>query len=57
VAGIGEGLPEIKLAPQRIYLWWIVGGMFLTGMLISLIFTALAVNKFTRMHTNAINLY
>lgn len=57
VAGLGEGLPEIKFVSEQIYLVWIVAGMFLLGVLISVIFTMLAVGKFTRMRTNAIHLY
>ncbi len=57
VAGIGEGLPEIRFVADRIYLVWIVAGMFVAGLLISVVFTMLAVNKFVRMRTNAVHLY
>lgn len=57
VMGIGEGLPEIRFVSERIYLVWIVAGMFAAGILISLVFTMFAVNKFVRMRTNAIHLY
>lgn len=57
VAGIGEGLPEIRFVADRIYLVWIVAGMFAVGLLISVVFTMLAVNKFVRMRTNSVHLY
>ena len=57
VAGIGEGLPEIRFVTDRMHLVWIVGGMFAAGLLISVVFTMLAVNKFVRMRTNAVHLY
>ena len=57
VAGIGEGLPEIKFVTEKVYLIWIVAGMFAAGIFISVIFTLLAVNKFVRMRTNAVHLY
>lgn len=57
VAGIGEGLPEIRFVADRMYLVCIVAGMFVAGVLISVIFTMLAVNKFVRMRTNAVHLY
>lgn len=57
VAGLNEGLPELSFVAEKIYLVWVVAGMFLVGILISLIFTMLAVNKFIRMRTNAIHLY
>ncbi len=55
VAGLGEELPEITLV--RFSALWIVAGMFVAGVLISLAFTTLTVSKFLRMHTNAIHLY
>ncbi len=55
VAGLNEELPEITLT--RFSPLWIVAGMFVAGMLISLSFTAITVSKFLRMHTNAIHLY
>lgn len=57
VAGIGEGLPEIKFVSERTHLIWIVAGMFVAGILISVIFTMMAVNKFVRMRTNKVHLY
>ena len=57
VMGIGEGLPEIRFVAENAYLAWIVGGMFVAGILISVVFTLLAVNKFVRMRTNAVHLY
>ncbi len=57
VAGIGEGLPEIRFVADRMHLVCIVAGMFAAGLLISVVFTMLAVNKFVRMRTNAVHLY
>lgn len=57
VAGLNEGLPELSFVAEKIYLVWVVAGMFLLGIFISLIFTMLAVNKFIRMRTNAIHFY
>lgn len=57
VMGVGEGLPEIRLAPRTVQMACIVGGMFVAGVLISTVFTMFAVNKFTRMHTNDIHFY
>jgi cell division transport system permease protein len=54
-AGLGEELPKITLV--RFSPLWIVAGMFVAGMLISLTFTTMTVAKFLRMHTNAIHLY
>jgi cell division transport system permease protein len=55
VAGLAEELPEITLV--KFSPLWIVAGMFVAGMLISLLFTTITVSKFLRMHTNAIHLY
>ena len=57
VAGIKEGLTEIDFGPANMQVIWIVAGMFLSGVLISLLFTIFAVNKFVNMRTNAIYLY
>ncbi|MCL2561449.1 MAG: permease-like cell division protein FtsX [Rikenellaceae bacterium] len=57
VAGIGEGMPEIRYIGERTQLLWIIGGMFVMGMLISVAFTMPAVDKFVRMRTNAVHLY
>lgn len=55
VAGLNEELPEITLT--RFSPLWIVAGMFVAGILISMSFTMITVSKFLRMHTNAIHLY
>lgn len=55
--GLHEGLPEIRFAAGRIQIAIIIGGMFILGILISLLFTIFAVNKFVKMPTNAIHLY
>lgn len=57
VMGIGEGLPEIRFVAEKAYLVWIIAAMFAAGILISVVFTMLAVNKFVRMRTNAVHLY
>lgn len=55
VAGLGEELPEITMVRSSVA--WIVAGMFAGGIVISVTFTLLAVDKFIRMHTNAIHFY
>ncbi len=57
VWGLHEGLPEIRFGANDMGLVVIAGGMLLLGVLISLLFTAFAVNKFVRMRTNKIHMY
>lgn len=55
--GLHEGLPEIRFSADRMLLLYIVGGMLAGGILISLIFTIFAVNKFIKLPTRAIHYY
>lgn len=57
VWGLHEGLPEIRFGANGMELVWITAGMFVLGVLISLLFTTFAVNKFVRMQTNKIHMY
>ena len=57
VAGLGEGLPEVTFLAESRPVYYVLCGMLLLGILISALFTLLAVNKFVRMNTTKINLY
>ena len=57
VWGLHEGLPEIRFGANGMELIWITAGMFVLGVLISLLFTTFAVDKFVRMQTNKIHMY
>ena len=57
VAGLGEGLPEVTFLAESRPVYYVLCGMLLLGILISSLFTLLAVNKFVRMNTTKINLY
>lgn len=57
VWGLHEGLPELNFKGDQIQAAWIIGGMFVTGILISLLFTIFAVNKFIKLPTGAIHYY
>ena len=56
VAGLHEGLPEINLTGGSLTLC-IMGGMIAGGVIISVIFTDLAVDKFIRMPTGKMYMY
>ncbi|MCD8172529.1 MAG: permease-like cell division protein FtsX [Alistipes sp.] len=55
--GIHRGLPEISFSGADAQAVYIVAGMFLAGIIISLFFTIFAVNKFVRLPTGAVNYY
>ena len=57
VWGLHEGLPEIRFGANNMELVYIAGIMLVLGVLISLLFTAFAVNKFVNMRTNKIHMY
>lgn len=57
VWGLHEGLPEIRFGANNAELICISGGMLVLGVLISLLFTTFAVNKFVKMQTNKIHMY
>ena len=55
--GAGQSLPEI-LSPERLEAALIVAGIMLaTGIVVSVVFTLFAVNKFVNMKSNKIHLY
>lgn len=56
VAGLREGLPEINLADNVLSLS-IIGCMIIGGVIISVIFTAAAVDKFIKMPTGKMYMY
>ena len=57
LAGLSGAMPEIVSLSELIKIGITVGAMILSGLLISLIFTAIAVNKFVNMKSNKIFLY
>lgn len=57
VWGLHEGLPEIRFGANNMELVYIAGVMLVLGVLISVLFTAFAVNKFVNMRTNKIHMY
>lgn len=57
VWGLHEGLPEIRFGANNMELIYIAGMMLVLGVLISVLFTAFAVNKFVKMRTNKIHMY
>lgn len=57
VYGLNRGLPEINFSMVQFEIVGIVSGMFLLGILISLIFTIFAVNRLIKMATDEIHLY
>ncbi len=57
VAGLGEGLPEVTFLADNRPVLIILGLMLILGLLISVLFTIFAVNKFVNMHTSKIYLY
>ncbi len=57
ILGLREGLPEVNLVSEQLYLGVIFGAMMVGGILISLLFTAFAVRKFLRMNSSNIHIY
>ena len=57
IVGLNEGLPEVHFIADQMLILWILVAMLVLGVLISFVFTAFAVRKFIRMHTNGIYLY
>jgi cell division transport system permease protein len=57
LAGLSGAMPEIVSLSELIKIGITVGAMILSGLLISLIFTMIAVNKFVNMKSNKIFLY
>lgn len=57
IAGLQEGLPEVHLLKGNLLLLSITGGMIAGGIVISVLFTIFAVNKFVRMSGSKIHLY
>ena len=57
VIGLNRGLPEIKFANSEMQLFIIVAAMFVGGVLISVLFTIFAVNRFIKLQSNQIHLF
>lgn len=57
LAALSGAIPEIITMSELIKIGIIVGAMILTGLIISLLFTTIAVNKFVNMKSNKIFLY
>jgi cell division transport system permease protein len=57
IVGLAEGLPEVAMLRGNVLLASIAGGMIVGGVVISLLFTIFAVNKFVRMAGNKMYLY
>ena len=57
LAGLSGAMPEIVSLSELMKIGITVGAMIVSGLLISLIFTAIAVNKFVNMKSNKIFLY
>jgi cell division transport system permease protein len=57
VAALGRGLPEVTFLADNRPIGIILGLMLLLGLLISVLFTIFAVNKFVNMHSSKIHLY
>ncbi|MBR4995160.1 MAG: permease-like cell division protein FtsX [Alistipes sp.] len=57
LAALSGALPEVVSTTELIKVGVTVGAMLLCGLVISLLFTAFAVNKFVNMKTNKIYLY
>lgn len=57
VAGLNEGLPEVKFIAEQQQIAIILVAMLAAGVIISLTFTTFAVRKFIRMQTNNIHFY
>lgn len=57
VAGVHEGLPSMTLVLHDEQLVTILGAMLVLGIVISVVFTTLSVNKFINMKTSRIHIY
>lgn len=57
VVALGEGLPEVTMLADMMPVYTILGAMLVLGLLISVLFTTFAVNKFVNMHSSKIYLY
>lgn len=57
VYGLGEAVPELTTLAEVEQLAVLVGGMVALGVVLSLLFTTFAVNKFVNMKSNKIYLY
>jgi cell division transport system permease protein len=57
IVGLQEGLPEVAMLRGNVLLASIAGGMIVGGVVISLLFTIFAVNKFVRMTGSKMYLY
>lgn len=57
IAGLHEGLPDVRFVSEQMQLAIIFGAMMVGGILISLIFTTFAVRKFLKMKSSKIYLY
>lgn len=57
IAGLHEGLPDVRFVSEQMQLAIIFGAMMVGGILISLIFTTFAVRKFLKMKSSKIYFY
>lgn len=57
IIGLSEGMPEVAFISDRFQILCILAGMLVAGVLISMLFTSFAVNKFVNMRTGKIHLY
>lgn len=57
IAGMYEGLPEIRLVSENLHLACIFGAMMAGGILISLVFTWISVRMFLRMNSSNTLIY
>lgn len=57
VGALGEGVPEITMFRENGPIYITLAAMLVVGMLISVLFTTFAANKFVNMHSSKIHLY
>ncbi|MDO4757822.1 MAG: permease-like cell division protein FtsX [Rikenellaceae bacterium] len=57
VYGLGEAIPELTTLADWQRVGIMLGGLLVTGILLSLFFTTIAINKFVNMKSNKIYLY
>jgi cell division transport system permease protein len=57
IVGLREGLPEVSLLSGNMIILYIAGGMIAGGVVISLLFTTFAVNKFVNMSGDKAYMY
>ena len=57
VYGLGEAVPELTTLTNLDHVALLLGAMIAVGVVVSLLFTAFAVNKFVNMKSNKIHLY